>query len=216
MTDSTLCDFVICENEKVAIKTTEGNFTITVIPAQTSSIPPILDPVITKTGTWTFVDAPQSIAGLESISIPDNVTVVPAQTSSIPPIPDPVITKTGTWTFVDAPQSIAGLESISIPDNVIYIASQISRARRGNSVQIGNRSKPTLIIDGQTYVGGEIYQNRDRTLPQVDEKDNTITYKEYDVNPYQPGVNRGSERLIIGSNGKQWYTNDHYRTFVNF
>jgi hypothetical protein len=72
VTDSTLCDFVVCENQKVALKTTEGNFTMTVIPARTSSIPPTPDPIVTKTGTWKFVDAPQSIAGIDKKQEPNN------------------------------------------------------------------------------------------------------------------------------------------------
>jgi hypothetical protein len=35
-----------------------------------------------------------------------------------------------------------------------------------------------------------------------------------DVNPYQSGVNRGGERIVRGSDGSAYYTNDHYRTFT--
>ncbi len=45
-----------------------------------------------------------------------------------------------------------------------------------------------------------------------DAQGNPISYKEYDVNPYQKGVNRGTERVVIG-NGKAYYTNDHYINF---
>jgi guanyl-specific ribonuclease Sa len=47
-------------------------------------------------------------------------------------------------------------------------------------------------------------------LPKTDSNGNPINYKEYDVNPYQKGVNRGTERIVIGSDGKAYYTNDHY------
>jgi len=43
---------------------------------------------------------------------------------------------------------------------------------------------------------------------------NPITYKEYDVNPSQKGVDRGTQRLVIGSDGKAYYTIDHYKTFI--
>ena len=39
-------------------------------------------------------------------------------------------------------------------------------------------------------------------------------HQEFDVNPYQRGVNRGAERLVVGSDGRAYYTSDHYRTFT--
>ena len=41
-----------------------------------------------------------------------------------------------------------------------------------------------------------------------------IKYKEYDVYPYQKGVPRGMERIVIGEDGSIWYTQDHYQTFI--
>lgn len=41
-----------------------------------------------------------------------------------------------------------------------------------------------------------------------------VAYKEYDVNPYVSGQNRGGERVVIGSDGSLWYTNDHYCSFA--
>ncbi|WP_063124736.1 ribonuclease domain-containing protein, partial [Waddlia chondrophila] len=68
------------------------------------------------------------------------------------------------------------------------------------------------------YKGGRIFKNDGRgggqQLPQKDVFGNRITYKEYDVAPYQKGVNRGAERLVRGNDGKSYYTNDHYKTFT--
>ena len=67
------------------------------------------------------------------------------------------------------------------------------------------------------YVGGSTYQNDGRgggqTLPQKDAHGATIAYQEWDVNPHMQGVNRGAERLITGSDGSAYYTDDHYDTF---
>lgn len=68
------------------------------------------------------------------------------------------------------------------------------------------------------YKGGDTFNNVDKNtgkplLPTKDSKGNNITYKEYDVNTQQPGANRGPERIVIGSNGDAYYTNDHYKTF---
>jgi guanyl-specific ribonuclease Sa len=53
-----------------------------------------------------------------------------------------------------------------------------------------------------------------QVLPKTDAAGKPITYREWDVNPYQKGVNRGAERVVTGSDGKSYYTNDHYGTFT--
>jgi ribonuclease T1 len=58
------------------------------------------------------------------------------------------------------------------------------------------------------YVGGKVFQNRERRLPRG-------RYKEYDVNRRVPGRSRDAERLVIEQDtGKAYYTKDHYRTFL--
>lgn len=64
------------------------------------------------------------------------------------------------------------------------------------------------------YVGGRSFQNREKRLPQRDNQGKTIRYREWDVHPRINGENRGSERLVTGSDQSAWYTADHYRTFV--
>jgi len=70
------------------------------------------------------------------------------------------------------------------------------------------------------YVGNRTFRNDGRNngavLPRTDSVGNPITYKEYDVHLYRRGVNRGAERVVIGSDGSKYYTNDHYRTFTKF
>ena len=67
-------------------------------------------------------------------------------------------------------------------------------------------------MDG--YVGGRVFTNRERVLPERDENGKRIDYQEWDVNPKVEGQNRGTERICTGSDGRSWYTNDHYRTFT--
>ena len=64
----------------------------------------------------------------------------------------------------------------------------------------------------QGYVGGRTFQNREKRLSITDEKGRKIRYQEWDVNPKERGVNRGTERIIT-SDTKAYYTNDHYKTF---
>ena len=63
------------------------------------------------------------------------------------------------------------------------------------------------------YVGGRVFSNREKIVPQFDETGKPIKYREWDVNPKVQGQNRGAERILTGSDGSAWYTNDHYKSF---
>jgi hypothetical protein len=71
-------------------------------------------------------------------------------------------------------------------------------------------------MNGLTYVGGEPYRDDDLSLPTTDAAGSPITYQEYDRFPYTPGVGRGGDRIILGSDGSRYFTSDHYETFVGF
>jgi guanyl-specific ribonuclease Sa len=70
------------------------------------------------------------------------------------------------------------------------------------------------------YKGGRTFMNDGRgggqVLPQTDATGQRVSYREYDVNPFQSGVNRGPERIVIGSDGSAYYTSNHYGTFDPF
>jgi guanyl-specific ribonuclease Sa len=63
------------------------------------------------------------------------------------------------------------------------------------------------------YEGGRTFGNFEKLLPLKDDKGRSIKYHEWDVNPHKPGVNRGPERLVTGSDGSAHYTGDHYKSF---
>ena len=62
--------------------------------------------------------------------------------------------------------------------------------------------------------GGRPFGNYERRLPQRDAEGRPLRYREWDLWPRMRGRNRGPERLITGSDGRAWYTGDHYRTFT--
>ena len=62
------------------------------------------------------------------------------------------------------------------------------------------------------YKGGSIFKNKDGVLPETP----GVTYREWDVNPYTKGVDRGVERIVTGSDGSAFWTGDHYDTFLMF
>ena len=96
----------------------------------------------------------------------------------------------------------------------------------GGAGQVINQSRVRKVLEqidntGQAppgYEGGRTFQNDGRgggqQLPTSDADGNPIQYKEWDVNAKQPGVNRGAERIVTGSDGSAYYTDNHYSTFT--
>lgn len=64
-----------------------------------------------------------------------------------------------------------------------------------------------------TRAGGT-YDNESLKLPTISKTGEAITYKEYDINNKIEGQNRDAERLLKGSDGNIYYTNNHYDTFI--
>ena len=62
--------------------------------------------------------------------------------------------------------------------------------------------------------GGIVFRNNEGRLPSATSSGKAITYREWDVNPKEPGRSRDAERIVTGSDGSAWYTDDHYQTFV--
>ena len=62
--------------------------------------------------------------------------------------------------------------------------------------------------------GGGVYENEPPKLPQWTLNGDKIDYREFDVNSKQPGIPRDKERFVIGSDGRVYYSNDHYITFI--
>lgn len=67
---------------------------------------------------------------------------------------------------------------------------------------------------GSTF--GDTGQAGGQVLPRSTSGGSPITYREWDVNPYVKGVDRGGERIVTGSDGSAYYTSDHYRSFTQF
>lgn len=72
--------------------------------------------------------------------------------------------------------------------------------------------KPPGLKKGERS-GGHPFGNKEKRLPEKDATGKAITYTEYDVNKYD-GVNRDAERIVVGSDGKHYYTGDHYGSFT--
>jgi guanyl-specific ribonuclease Sa len=51
-------------------------------------------------------------------------------------------------------------------------------------------------------------------LPAQDAGGKSITYTEYTVNPRPPGGKLDGKRIVTGSDGSVWYTDDHFTTWT--
>ena len=65
----------------------------------------------------------------------------------------------------------------------------------------------------KTKGGGE-FKNIPPKLPQKDSNGRKIDYREFDVNSKISGKPRDRERFIRGSDGRTYYSDDHYETFT--
>jgi hypothetical protein len=72
--------------------------------------------------------------------------------------------------------------------------------------------KPPKLKKGER-AGGFPFGNYQKALDQQDKSGKAITYTEYDVNVYD-GVKRDAERIVVGSDGRCWYTSNHYTSFT--
>jgi dienelactone hydrolase len=96
-----------------------------------------------------------------------------------------------------APKSPASAAPRGVPEKALKVLDYVDK-----------NSQPM-----QGYEGGRTFGNFERRLPQTDRTGKRIRYQEWDVNPLRSGVNRGSERLVTGSDGTAHYTDDHYDSF---
>lgn len=88
----------------------------------------------------------------------------------------------------------SGLEQIADPDERAAVAKTLALIERGG---------PFLHRQD-----GSVFSNRERVLPDKPQG----FYREYTVET--PGADtRGARRIVQGSDGETYYTNDHYRSF---
>lgn len=114
-----------------------------------------------------------------------------------------------------------GKGSVAVPPAAKTIRTYVSKpsvAPGGSNhlADVQNRGMVGFKWGKKEYAGGRTFDNDPQPdgnrLPHV----NGQTYQEWDVNPCLPGQNRGTERLVTGSDGKAYYCNDHYKNFTEF
>ena len=73
----------------------------------------------------------------------------------------------------------------------------------------GLLADPRFLQNGDVR-GGEVMAPAPAQLPAG------VTYKEYDIRKYAVGVDRGEVRVVVGSDGKRYYSANHYVDFAPF
>jgi len=123
-------------------------------------------------------------------------TPTPAESAVTPtPVPEGPITD---------PQSIADYlfsHNMQLPENFIT---------KEEAQRLGWRTTYRYVSDAAPgkSIGGDHFSNYERTLPTG----KGITYQEADC--YYTKGTRNAYRVIYSSDGRVWYTEDHYNTFT--
>ncbi len=111
--------------------------------------------------------------------------------------------------------ALAGPASFSQARSVprAMTVQEIPREARGTLAYVRDHGEaPPGQVGGRRF--GNYGRGGEQKLPQQDTLGRPIEYREWDIHPKVPGRNRGAERLVTGSDGRAWYTADHYSTFT--
>lgn len=149
---------------------------------------------------------PRLISGLQRLA--GNAAVArlaPASTSAL----QRAVYKEGGKGSVDVPQSAKTIRT--------YVAKPSVAAGGSNHLaDVQGRGFPGFKWGKKEYAGGRVFNNGAQPdgnkLPYLAGQ----TYQEWDITPCVLGQNRGAERIITSSDGKAYYTNDHYNNFTEF
>ncbi|MBO7504361.1 MAG: hypothetical protein J6U38_08335 [Clostridia bacterium] len=187
--------------------------TATLTPEPTFTPTPTPEPTATPTPTPTPTQAPTATP----TQAPTN-TPTPAPTAT--PTPEPTEPPTATPTEVPAATPTAPPidenGSYFDRDNVaLYIKTYgklppnfITKQEARN---LGWKSGNVQKYAPGKAIGGDTFQNKEGILP----KTSGVTYKECDIDT-NGKKDRGSKRIVFGSDGRIFYTEDHYNTYVEY
>ncbi|MCB0115722.1 MAG: hypothetical protein KDD84_16595 [Caldilineaceae bacterium] len=154
----------------------------------------------TATDTATATVQPTTVAQATATPVPptaeDRAVVAPTDTSTPPPATaTPTSQRTRAPTATATPQrSRSGLPTVAFDDLPVQAQETIELIDAGGPFPFSR--------------DGIIFQNRERILPLH----NQGYYHEYTV--ITPGSSdRGARRIVTGSEGELYYTDDHYDSF---
>lgn len=191
--------------EPTATPTPEPTFTPTPTPEPTATPTPTPTPTPTQAPTATPTQAPTNTPTPAPTATPTpeptepptaTPTEVPAATPTAPPIDE-------NGSYFDRDNVALYIKTYGkLPPN--FITKQEAR-------NLGWKSGNVQKYAPGKAIGGDTFQNKEGILP----KTSGVTYKECDIDT-NGKKDRGSKRIVFGSDGRIFYTEDHYNTYVEY
>lgn len=115
-----------------------------------------------------------------------------------------------------------GKGAVAVPANAksvkLWVTTKTSVQAGGSNhiADIQGRGFPGFKKGKEEFAGGRVFNNGAQPDGNKLPWTNGQTYQEWDINPCVVGQNRGGDRIITGSDGKAYFTNDHYANFTEF
>ena len=193
------------------------------IPTEAPADTPAPTPVPTDTPTPEPTDTPTPEPTATPTPTP-TPTQAPTDTPTPAPTPEPTEAPTEAPTATPTEAPTAAPTAPPIDENGSYfdrdhVALYIKTYGRlpsnfitkAEARQLGWKSGNVQKYAPGKAIGGDTFQNREGILP----KTSGVTYKECDIDT-DGKKDRGSKRIVFGSDGRVFYTDDHYVTFVEY
>ena len=102
---------------------------------------------------------------------------------------------TSSVLLIDGINPITGDPLVQVTAEDLCLTDQVTRIKNGEKYSFTHDSKP--------------YHNKDNYLPK------NVKYTEYIVPP-SSGKGAGIQRIIVGDNGKWYYSPDYHNSFIRF
>lgn len=186
-------------------------------PTATPSPAPTPDPTPTPAPTATPSPAPTSTPG-PTPTPTQTPTPTPTPTATPSPTPTPTPTPTPIPTTTPAPTAPPIDENGSYFDRdhvALYIKTYgrlpSNFITKAEAKKLGWKSGNVQRYAPGKAIGGDTFRNSEGILPRT----SGVTYTECDIDTNGKSE-RGSKRIVFGSNGRIFYTADHYNTFVEY
>lgn len=94
--------------------------------------------------------------------------------------------------------------------NLNRLPLNLRNAANDTISHINKGTKPSWLTPDRRRKWGSKYENLNGALPQTTSNGTQITYKEYDIKNTRGTNNAGIDRIVVGSDGRMYYTGTHY------
>ncbi len=139
--------------------------------------------------------------------------------------PEEIISLFTNFSFAIAFETVLAMTGLSWISDCIDIAMLIKsvindlpqnaqKAFKGYSSNNWMGQYKGQVTKGYQVDAGKKWENRHLQMPAINNSGQVIKYFEYDVNTRKKGVNRDAERFVVSEDGTVYYTDSHYKTYI--